>query len=251
MKVFIIEDEVIARNFLAKTIVELFPEIEIVGMAESVSESVEWLNNPENSVDLIFMDVVLIDGHCFEIFNNATVKAYVVITTAYDKYALKAFENNCIDYLLKPVNEEALSRSITRYYSKKENTDINKLIQALTYKPQHHYKERVTVHENGYIITIRTDAIALFSSESKNSHVITKDGAEHIVDGSLDSLMEGLDPKLFFRISRSHILSKDCVGNMTKSLDGRLHIKMKGTSRDLKVAVSRSRAKDFLAWLEN
>lgn len=254
MKVFIIEDEFIARNFLAKTLTANFPEIEIAGMAESVCESVEWLNNPENRADLIFMDVVLTDGHCFDIFKEAVVNAHVVITTAYDKYALKAFENNCIDYLLKPVKLEALERSVERYYDKKENTDIDKLVRILSQKPQREYEDRLTVRENGRIVTIATDSIALLASESKDSHLITKTGTDHIVDGSLDSIMSELDPGMFFRISRSHIISKDCVGNMTKTLDGKLNVIVKPLSRDSKdvvVRVSRFRVKDFLTWLES
>ena len=112
MKAFIIEDETMARDRLARTLTENFPDIEIVGTAASVQESVEWLRTGQP--DIIFMDVELSDGKCFEIFKKTEVHGHVVMTTAYDNYAVKAFETGSIDYLLKPIELAALQRAIGR-----------------------------------------------------------------------------------------------------------------------------------------
>lgn len=112
-KVLIIEDEALSRNNLAKMLKDNFSDIEIIGITSSVQSSVAFLR-AENDVDIIFMDVELSDGDCFEIFRQTDVKAKVIMTTAYDSYALKAFEAGSIDYILKPVNETALRRAVNR-----------------------------------------------------------------------------------------------------------------------------------------
>lgn len=98
LRVLIVEDEPMAQANLSRTLQKYYPDLEIVGMTSSVSETVEWLRN--HSVDVIFMDVELSDGNCFSIFQQIDVKAKIVMTTAYDNYAVKAFEVNSVDYLL-------------------------------------------------------------------------------------------------------------------------------------------------------
>ena len=106
-----------------------FSDINIVGTTCSVKDTVEWLE--ENSVDLIFMDVELSDGVCFEIFRQTEVKAKVIMTTAYDTYALKAFEAGSIDYLLKPIDSTALKRAVARCRMSGGNIDAEALIKLL------------------------------------------------------------------------------------------------------------------------
>ena len=101
-----------AQANLSRTLQKYYPDLEIVGMTSSVSETVEWLKN--HSVDVIFMDVELSDGNCFSIFQQIDVKAKIVMTTAYDNYAVKAFEVNSVDYLLKPIEKEDLDRAVQR-----------------------------------------------------------------------------------------------------------------------------------------
>ena len=102
MRVLIVEDEIMARQSLARALTQHFPDLHIVGTTGSVRETVGWLRTPGNVADVIFMDVELSDGDCFEIFRQIDVSARVIMTTAYDSYAVRAFEVNSIDYLLKP-----------------------------------------------------------------------------------------------------------------------------------------------------
>ena len=104
MNVLIVEDEMMAQANLARALTQHFPDVRIVGTTGSVRETVLWLRTPGNSADVIFMDVELSDGDCFEIFRQADVTARVIMTTAYDNYAVRAFEVNSIDYLLKPIS---------------------------------------------------------------------------------------------------------------------------------------------------
>ena len=108
MKVLIVEDELMAQKSLVRTLTVNFPDMEIVGTVGSVKGALSWLRNPANAVDVIFMDVELSDGECFEIFRQYEVKAKVIMTTAYDSYAIKAFEAGSIDYLLKPIDLPSL-----------------------------------------------------------------------------------------------------------------------------------------------
>ena len=100
MKVLIVEDEIMAQRSLVRLLTQNFPDMDIVGTTSSVKSTVEWLKDAGNKADVIFMDVELADGICFEIFRQIDIKAKVIMTTAYDSYALKAFEAGSIDYLL-------------------------------------------------------------------------------------------------------------------------------------------------------
>ena len=236
-----------------------FPDIEVVGGCASVAESVARLREKPDEADLIFMDVELSDGECFEIFRQVTVKTPVVMTTAYDRYAVKAFEAGSIDYLLKPIDASALKRAVERAARQFStgDLDVEKILGAISRKDSGHgYKERYLVQFNDRIVPVKADEIAFFYSEDKNNHVVTHGGAVYIVDSTMDSLITDLDPERFFRISRSCIFAKDAIECVTKLLGGRLRVTPKvqlssnlGQAPDL--TVSRSRAEDFLGWLES
>lgn len=257
MKAFLIEDEAMARNQLARTLTENFPDIEIAGYAASVREAVQWLRT--GRPDIIFMDVELSDGQCFEIFKQTEVHGHVVMTTAYDHYAVKAFETGSIDYLLKPIELSALQRAVERCRQSTVNTmDVDRLLQALSAGPQQTapWKERYLVHFNDRIVPVKTADIACFFSEAKDNHVVTRDGTIYVVDASLDTIAGELDPGQFFRISRSCIIAKDAVESVTKLFGGRLQISMPDRLRTRRsdgpdLTVSRARVDDFLAWLES
>lgn len=259
MKVLIIEDELMARKSLEKTLGRNFPDIEIIGECGSVKESVEWLTAHGDEVDTIFMDVELSDGICFEIFRQVEVKAHVVMTTAYDNYAVKAFEAGSVDYLLKPIDQGPLARAVERCRQPAGSgvSDVEKILAALDKtRRDKEYKERFLVHLNDRIVPVKTEDVAFFYSEDKNNHAVTKDGTVYIVDNTMDNITNGLDPELFFRISRSCIVAKESVESVTKLMGGRLRIASKvvpsnylGPEPDL--TVSRSRSEEFLQWLES
>ena len=256
MRVLIIEDEIMARKSLEKLLANNFPDIEVVAELGSVSESVAWLETNPEALDAIFMDVELSDGECFEIFRQVEVKSHVVMTTAYDNYAVKAFEAGSVDYLLKPIDATALRRAVERCRQSQASIDVDKILGALSEaRKSKDYKERFLVHLNDRIVPVKTSEVAFFFSEDKNNHAVTRDGTVYIVDSTMDNIITGLDPECFFRISRSCIISKDSVESVTKLLGGRLKIVSKVTpSRNIgpepDLTVSRSRGDDFLEWLE-
>jgi len=263
MKAYLIEDEIIAREHLAKVLKDEFPDMEIVGESDSVAGSVEWLRNPDNHADVIFMDVELSDGKCFEIFRQVDIDAHIVMTTAYDNYAVKSFEVNSIDYLLKPIRREDLRRAVERCRRQDErqgSVDVSQLMAALGGVPkgENKWRERILVSINDRIVPVRTADIAFFFSEDKVNYVVTMEGSPWIVDASLDAMVSVLDPSLFFKISRSCIVAKDAISSVTKLLGGRLRVstkipadRQKALGQDVPdLIVSRSRSDDFLAWLQ-
>ena len=250
MKVLIVEDEVMAQKSLIRTLTQNFPDMEIVGTTGSVKSTVNWLDTPGNSADVIFMDVELSDGVCFEIFRQREVKAKVIMTTAYDSYAIKAFEAGSIDYLLKPIDPTALKRAVARCRMSGGGIDVESLLNAIGNNgPKKEYKERYIIRFNDRIIPLQTDNIAYVYSEEKTNWLVTFDDEKYIIDSSLDVIGEELDPEKFFRISRGCIVSLKAIVSIIKQVGSRLKIIAKPEA-NFEMTVSRSRVDDFLQWLE-
>lgn len=249
MKALIVEDEIMAQKSLARALSQNFPDIDVIGYTSSVKETVAWLKNPENKADIIFMDVELSDGICFEIFRLVEVKARIIMTTAYDSYALKAFEAGSVDYLLKPIEPAALKRAIARCRMSGGTIDVEALAKAMGMSGKKTYKERYIVRLNDRIVPLQTINIAYIYSEDKNNYMVTFDGQKYIIDSSLDIISEELDPDYFFRISRGCIVSMKSIGTIIKQMGGRLRI-MATPEPSFEMTVSRSRVDDFMTWLE-
>jgi DNA-binding LytR/AlgR family response regulator len=251
MRVLIVEDELMAQKSLIRNITQNFPDMEIAGTTSSVKGTVSWLSQPGNHADVIFMDVELSDGECFEIFRQIEVKAKVIMTTAYDSYAIKAFETGSIDYLLKPVDVEALKRAVARCRTSAAEVDVEALLKAIgrDNTPKKEYKERYIIRFNDRIVPVSTEDIAYIYSEEKTNYLVTVNGNKYIIDTSLDVMVEDLDPEKFFRISRGCIISLKAISSIIKQAGSRLRIVSKPEA-PFEMTVSRSRVDDFLVWLE-
>ena len=251
MRVLIVEDEIMAQNSLIRVLSQNFPDLDVVGTTTSVKGAVSWLKDPENSADIIFMDVELSDGVCFEIFRQVEVKSKVIMTTAYDSYALKAFEAGSIDYLLKPIEITDLKRAVARCRMSGGNFDYEALAKALGMgAAKKDYKEKYIVRFNDRIVPLQTSNIAFVYSEEKNNYLTTFDGERYVIDSSLDVISDELNPSLFFRISRGCIVNTKAIQSIIKQAGGRLLIKSNPPA-SFEMTVSRSRVDDFLEWLEN
>lgn len=251
MNVLIIEDEIPSRLNLQRAIGTIAPDLNIVGSIGSVAEAVEWFNSHPEGADLIFMDVQLSDGLGFDIFKKVAVKGHVVVTTAYDNYALDAFKIHSIDYLLKPLDKEALAGAIDhcRTLSQSSNTtpiDYNALAEL--FSPKTPYKDRFLVKVGDKIILVKVENIVLFYSENKTTYLVTNENREYIIDDSLDAIEGKLDPKHFFRIGRSYIVALEQIQVVTKHFGSRLKVQLRSSRRD-DLFVSRARATEFLEWL--
>jgi two-component system, LytTR family, response regulator LytT len=251
IKVLIIEDEVAAAKRLQKMIGELMPEAEITNSLASITAAVEWLNtNP--LPDLIFADIHLADGSSFEIFKQVKIKCPVIFTTAYDQYALQAFKQNSIHYLLKPVKKEELNEAIERFrkmQSVKQTSaiDFEKMLSLIN-KPAASYKERFIIRFGEHIKTIQVNDIAYFYTENKANFAVMRDGKRYPVDHNLDELEHLVDPKNFFRINRQFIIGYNSIAEMITYSKSRVLVKLNPPTK-FETIVSTERSSSFKGWL--
>ena len=251
MNVIIIEDEKPSARRLQRMLSSL--DVEAQTMLHSVEESLEWFQNNEHP-DLIFLDIQLSDGLSFEIFEAVDIKSAVIFTTAYDEYALQAFKLNSIDYLLKPIDEDDLAKSVAKYkeHSPKQQSvtlDFNDIKNLLVNPIDREYKKRFSVKVGQHLKLINIDDIECFYSENKGTYLHTKENRNYLLDTTLDNLEDELEPQTFYRISRKFYVNINAIKDMVSYTNSRLQIKL-NTYNEQDVIVARERVKDFKAWLE-
>ena len=257
MKYLIIEDEPLAQEELVRMLKSLDPDFSLLASIDSVKESIEWFNN-NNQPDIVFMDIHLSDNICFDIFNKVEVTAPVIFTTAYDQYAIEAFKTNGIAYLLKPIEEEELIIALKKFRTLTNTniklSSIHSHIQQLSslntqLSTLNSYKERVLAKIGDNYQHIPMSDVAYFYSEDHYTFVATKDNQRYIINYTLDTLVEQLNPQHFFRISRQFILNINSINSTSKHFNGRLKITVNPTYSE-EIYVSRNRVQTFLAWLD-
>lgn len=243
MNILIIEDEPLAQEELERMIKKHLPHDKIVGKIDSVDNSIQWFS--ENEADLIFMDIQLSDGICFDIFKQVDVHTPIIFTTAYDQYAINAFKVNGIGYLLKPIVEEEFVNTI----KKLEHTPLH-LKKLLAYlKPSKEYKTRIMVKNGERFGFLPIESIAYFFAEERVTFAMAKDGKRHLVDYTIESLEPLLDPKTFFKITRGCIASIDSIEKVTKHFNSRLKISLSPAHKE-DLLISRIRVPEFIKWLD-
>jgi len=248
MKALIIEDEMMAAKALQKLIGEVSPGIEIVGILETIEESVQWLeDNP--MPDLMFMDIHLADGSSFAIFEQVNITCPVIFTTAYDEYALKAFEVNSIDYLLKPISKEALEHALNKYRTFSEtrvNADkIDKLLEQLGEKKR--YRSCFLLPERDKLVPLPVSSIIYIYIDAKTVKIITTTGKTYYMNHTLDDLMAELDPQMFFRANRQFIVSRQSIKDVSVWFGNKLAINLIIEVPE-KIIVSKARVGEFKTW---
>ena len=247
MKAIIIEDEPLSAAELRTSLAEVAPYIEVVATASSVAEAVETLDRVDH--DLIFMDIHLEDGSGFDIFERADISVPVIFITAYDSYALKAFENKGIDYLLKPFGLDDLRRAIDKLGLLSGGGSASAEHGAPTQTPPV-YQERFLVHMGARMKSVTTAEIAYFMADGKYLHLMTHDGKDYILDRSLTDVGEKLPPNLFFRINRRFIISFDAIREMIRYSGSRIKVLLNPPLAEGEEAfVSTDRVPDFRQWL--
>lgn len=250
--VLIVEDEPQAAQRLQSLIEAAIPDIVISAKIDSIEKSVKWIAE-HDAPDLIFMDIQLADGLSFRIFEQCDVRSPVIFTTAYDAYALKAFAVNSIDYILKPVDRDDLARALNKFRmltagkstSQKMMESIAEAVKMLTQK----YKTRFMLKVGEHLRAIEVTDILFFYSLEKATFAQTQDGRRHVIDFTMDQLVEVLDPSLFFRINRKYIISTGAIRDMVSYTNSRLRLSLKGVE-DSDIVVARERVQQFKDWLD-
>lgn len=250
MKVIIVEDENLSAEHLTLLLNKIDNNIKVIKYITTVKAAVNYFKE-KIPADLIFLDIHLADGNSFDIFTKIQIDIPVIFTTAFDNYAIKAFKQNSIDYLLKPVSLQDLQFALDKF--NKQHLLTNKqLIKNITTAYQQmnkQYKSRFLVKKGQTIDTIQTDEIHHFDSQDSLTFLTTTTGSRYIIDYTLEQLETILLPNDFFRINRKIIIHIQSVEKVNTYFNGRLAIISKQLDGDKRI-VSRERVNDFKQWLD-
>jgi two-component system, LytTR family, response regulator LytT len=251
MDIVIIEDEMLAAERLQALIKNYDANINIVAVLESIEESVQWLQAKPHP-DLMFVDIHLSDGHSFEIFKKINLQKPVIFTTAFDNYALNAFQLFSIDYILKPVTAEALAAAINKYKSLAAMVAVNYSLLSDTVKENFstRYKNRFLAKVGQRSFFLHADEVVYFFADNKIVYLVDKEGNRFIINFTLEKLEPLLDPHDFFRINRKMIIHSKAIEQVKPYFNNRLKLSLKGVKADEDIVISRERVADFKEWAD-
>lgn len=254
MTILIIEDEVKTAKALAQLIVAAQPGAQIIASIQSVATAVSYLSN-NTRPDLIFMDIQLADGLCFEIFKQVKIASPVVFCTAYDDYAIEAFKANGIDYILKPFSKQSILQAFEKvnqlqsFFQNPKNDllSIEALLNRIEPRPD---KKSFLVFKNNKYVTIATENIAFFYIRNELPTITTFDGLEYPISQSLDEVHKLLPGTFFFRLNRQYLINFNAIKEVEHYFARKLLIKLTIPSPD-QLLIGKDKATTFLDWLEN
>ena len=251
MEVIIIEDEILLAEELKNELALIDPSIRVVKQLGNVADSVAWLR--ENRCDLIFSDIELTDGLSFAIFNTLDINIPVVFTTAYNQYAIKAFETNSIGYLLKPIESKDLQKVLEKFrLHQLPQPSIHHLMEQLggatpAIKASR-YLNRLILTLGNIQKPVSVDEIVYFMADDRYLFAVTQGGKKYYYDATLSQLENELNPDLFFRANRRYFINKNFVSELKTISRSRLVVKMTEEVSD-EIVVSYSRCKEFKEWI--
>ncbi|MEQ9229116.1 MAG: LytTR family DNA-binding domain-containing protein [Cyclobacteriaceae bacterium] len=229
MKALVIDDERLARKELI-SLLEKYKQIEVVDEAANAKEALEKID--EHNPGLIFLDIQMPGKTGFELLAELDKVPQVIFTTAYDEFAIKAFDVNALDYVLKPINEERLDEALQKVdYTEADDTSNKKLTKD----------DQVFVKDGDKCWFVKLENIRLFESDG-NYIKVYFDGFRPMIHKSLNALDERLDDRHFFRASRKHIINLGWVEKIDTWFNGGLLVELKGGD---KIEVSRRQAARF------
>ncbi len=249
MKVVIVEDEQLAAEKLQGLIRNAAPDCEVIQILESVEEAVNWFS-ANLAPDLVFMDIQLDDGTSFEIFEEISIDAPIIFTTAFDQYALRAFKVNSVDYLLKPIDKDELARALVKFkkiYNEKGDFEakVSKVIEQLSQK----YKTRFFIRVGTRFQSIPANRIGAFFVEERSTFLKTLEGKTYDLDYSLDQLQTLVDPEQFYRVNRNFLININCINDIVSYSTNRLKLRLI-VGFEEGIIVSRDKVSDFKHWMD-
>lgn len=252
-KILIIEDEIPARNKLKRFIEELNIAHEIIAELNTVKAAVSYLK--EHQPDLIFSDIELLDGNAFEIYSQIPTNCPIIFTTAYDQYWMNAFEENGLDYLLKPYSKDRFLKAWSKFmWYKSAANDAAHQLQMLTNIIQQNfqqtlYKKHFTIYKNGTIYFLETKDVILFEANDGVIFAYDLKGTKHLLtETSLTEIQKQLNPNTFFRINRGELIQKTYIEQVERYTKNSLAIRLKGYKNYVKT--SQNQTALFREWLE-
>ncbi|QBJ84907.1 DNA-binding response regulator [Chryseobacterium gleum] len=253
MKVLVIEDEIKTAKALGRMIVAVQPEATVVQYIESIAIAVGYLSeNP--TPDIIFMDIQLADGNCFEIFGQVSIKVPVVFCTAFDEYAIEAFKSNGVDYILKPFEKKDIESAFEKIkrlknffqYSPSPDRQLEDILANLK---TGRGKNNFLVFSNNKYSNIPIDKIAFFYSQFGSTVLVTSDQKEYSIPQSLDEVGQLVSAAQFFRINRQYLINFSAIVEVEHYFSRKLLVSLKITTPE-KLLVTKDKSSRFLQWLE-
>lgn len=255
MRLIIIEDERPAASRLQKLLLEAEPAAQVLDVIDSVEDAAEWFAGGQ-PLDLAFMDIQLADGLSFDIFKRVEVSVPVIFTTAFDQYALRAFKSNGIDYLLKPVDPADLRLALDKFRRMQGGAGappapaLDALLRMVQdARAPRRYRERFLIKQGDQLRYVPTTDAAYFQADAGYVSLVTHEGQRLLLDQSLETIAEELDPQAFFQISRQCIVSLRAIAKIHTWHNSRLRLDLSPVSKQ-EVIVSRDRVRDFKGWLD-
>jgi len=247
--ILLIEDELPAAKRLSKLIHDTAPDFTILQICDSIETSITYLKSNDQP-DLIFLDVQLGDGLSFEIFKEIDISCPVIFTTAYNEFVFRAFELNSIDYLMKPIHSDNLTKSIEKFrrLTKTAQPDWDFLTQLVD-REQNLYKQRFLVNVGSNLLSVPTSEVAYFYSVERSTFMVNNVGKTFSIDFSLDKMETLLSPKAFFRVNRQFLISFSAIKKILVLSKSKLKLTLEPASAE-DVFVSNARAHEFRCWLD-
>jgi DNA-binding LytR/AlgR family response regulator len=234
------EDEPILRTQLEGKLAKLWPELEITASVEDGAAALEALE--DRVPDFMFLDIQMPEMTGVEVARHVGARAHVVFVTAYDQYAIQAFETGAVDYILKPASDERLAVTIERLKAKLAApvppTDLNAVLAKISDQLGGGRKEKLqwikaTLGQNLRLIPVGD--VLFFQSDEKYTRVVTADN-EALIKTPIRELMDGLDPDVFWQIHRSTLVNVNAIAGVTRDFRGQAHVKIKGKDESLVVS---------------
>lgn len=249
MKILLFEDERHNAERLIQLLERVLPVVNVLAIIESVEEGIKWFSKKEQQADLIFMDIQLSDGNCFELFEKKEIKIPIIFTTAYDSFALQAFKVYSVDYLMKPIDIKDLERAIEKYQHFKLPANSHFNISELAEEFSKRENTRFLGKLNNQLIYVKAKEVAHIHFADGLTWAYTMNGQKIPLDYSLDQIEKILDKNIFFRISRKLIIHIDSIKKITTYYNSRFILQL-SPPLDIDAIISRERVNNFKAWLE-
>ena len=250
MKILIVEDELAAAENLTAVLNEIDSNLNIIEIIDNIADAVNWISG-NSPPDLAFFDIYLSDGSSFEIFSEIDVDFPVVFTTAYDEYALNAFNVNCIDYVLKPVSKKDIERSIEKYTQLKKSLIANDpIIKELASNNKKEYKQTILIQNQRKYIPVPVEDFLCFYIKNEVVYGYTLGKEKYIIDLNLESLDNQLNPDNFFRANRQQIIARKAIKEVEHFFHGRLAVIPQEDLTE-QIIISKGRVPQFKQWLDN
>ena len=231
------EDEPILRAQLEKKLRALWPELQIVASVEDGAAALEALE--DRPADLMFLDIQMPEMTGVEVARHVAGRAHVVFVTAYDQYAIQAFETGALDYVLKPVTDERLQVTIERLKAKLATppADLHAVLARLAQQlgPRKERLQWIKATLGSNLRLIPVGEVLFFQSDEKYTRVVTAEG-EALIKTPIRELLEGLDPEVFWQVHRSTLVNVNAIAGVTRDFRGQAHVKIKGKEESLVVS---------------